>query len=95
MLLEPIAIDPEKMSFSKQQRHIWMMLDVLFGWFSDGKLMKKELLAWLAKIGFGQGLDADIQHPFCFFFEPLLKLSNIVKIKDVQATHRIWGGSKI
>lgn len=34
MLLEPIVIeviDPEKMSFNKQQRHIWMMLDVLFG----------------------------------------------------------------
>lgn len=31
MLLEPIVVNPEKMRFNKQQRHIWMMLDVLFG----------------------------------------------------------------
>ena len=36
--------------------------------------MKKELLAWLAKLWFGQGLDADIQHPFRSFRTAFLKL---------------------
>ena len=57
-------------------------------------MMKKELLAWLAKLWFGQGLDADVQHPFRSFRTPF-KVIKHVNIKDVQATQRIWVGSKI
>lgn len=81
MLLEPIAIDPEKMSFNKQQRHIWMMLDVLFGWFSDGKWWKRN--CWHGWLSFGlakvwmQMFNID----FVFFLNPFFKLSNMSKLK--------------